>query len=144
MSKTEDLDQHKPRLQRIVHNAIQKLKAGQIPLTDLEYHVTLHEDPLDKLGDPVLHQSYQSAVQLIDAGHTVQKRETVTFVKVHPFPYRNHTFTVKPIEHVNNITEVNVEDYIRNLQSALNQIFKPMRLQFTPKRASNVSLTDFM
>jgi DNA polymerase elongation subunit (family B) len=140
----EDLNQHKPRLQKIVHDAIQKLKAGQIPLADLEYRVTLHEDPLDKLEDPVVHQPYQCAIQLIDAGQNVQKRETVAFVKVYPFPYRNRTFTVKPTQHVNSITEVNVEEYIRNLQTALNQIFKPMTLQFTRVRTSNVSLSDFM
>ena len=140
----EDMDQYKPRLQGIVHDAIEKLTAGQIPLTDLEYRVTLHEDPLDKLGDSVLHQPYQCAIQLIDAGHTIQKREIVAFVKVHPFPYRSRTFTVKPTRHVKSITEVNVEDYIRNLQTALNQIFKPMTLQFTRTRAPNVSLSDFM
>jgi DNA polymerase I len=52
----KDLDQSKQHLKKIVHDAIQKLKAGQVPLTDLEYRITLHEDPLNKLEDSVLHQ----------------------------------------------------------------------------------------
>jgi DNA polymerase I len=139
----EDLDLCKPRLQRIVHDAILKLKSGQIPMSDLEYHITLHEDPVDKRGDPVLHQPYQCAIQLIDAGHDVKKRDTVAFVKVHPFPYRNRTFTVKPARHVANITEINVEDYLRNVYTALNQVFKPMTVQFT-RAPSTVSLSDFL
>lgn len=140
----KDFDQSKQHLKKIVHDAIQKLKAGQVPLTDLEYRITLHEDPLNKLEDSVLHQPYQCAIQLIDAGHPVQKRETVAFVKVPPFPYRNRTFTVKPTHQVNSIAEINLEDYIRNLQTALNQIFKPMKLQFTHIRPPIASLSDFM
>jgi DNA polymerase I len=102
----KDLDQSKQHLKKIVHDAIQKLKAGQVPLTDLEYRITLHEDPLNKLEDSVLHQP--------------------------------------PTHQVNSIAEVNLEDYIRNLQTALNQIFKPMKLQFTYIRPPIASLSDFM
>jgi DNA polymerase I len=144
VNNPEDFEQSKHRLQTIVHDAIQNLKAGHIPLTDLEYRVTLHEDPLDKLGDPTLHQPYQCAIQLIDTGQALQKRDTVAFVKVHPFPYQNRRFTVKPTHHVNDMTEVNLKDYIRNLRTALNQIFKPMKLQFTNTRKPPLSLSDFM
>jgi DNA polymerase I len=140
----DGLEQSKHHLQIIVHDAIQTLKAGQVPLTDLEFHVTLHDDPVDKLRDPVLHQPYQCAIQLIDTGLVIQNQETVAFVKVHSFPYRNRTFTVKPTQHVNDMTEVNLEDYVRNLRTALNQIFKPMDLQFTDTRKPSISLTDFM
>jgi DNA polymerase I len=138
-----DFDAAKTRIQRLVDDSIDTLTAGKVPFKDLEYQVELHEDPLDKLKDSVLHQPYQCAIQLIDAGHPVSKRDLVHFVKVTPFRYRDRTFTVKPTQDVKSLREVNVEDYVRNLRSALNQTFKPMDLQFTEKPAS-ISLSDFM
>lgn len=139
-----DLEGAKTRVQRIVSDAIRMLQTGKVPLTDLEYQVELHEDPLEKLEDAVRHQPYQCAIQLIDAGHPVYKRDLVRFVKVTPFRYRDRTFTVKPTEYVTSICDVNVSDYVRNLRSALNQTFKPLDLHFTEEAATTISLSDFM
>ncbi len=38
--------------------------------------------------------------------------------------------------------EVNIEDYIRNLRSSLDQIFKPMNISFNGKQ--KVTLADFI
>jgi len=132
------------RIQEIVRRAIRDLKAGKIPLKDLEYPVELHFDPAERVGDEeeTLHQPYQCAAQLLDSGKDVRRGETVAFVKVKPFSYRGKTFTVKPTEHVRGIHEVNVEDYVRNLTTALNQTFKPMNIRFQAEREA--TLADFV
>jgi DNA polymerase elongation subunit (family B) len=134
----------KGRIQGVVKNAIDDLKAGKVPLEDLQYQVGVHGDPLDTGGRRVLHQPYQCAVQLIDSGKSVQKGATVGFVKVKPFQYRGRTFTVKPTEHVRGFHEVNVDDYVRNLRTALNQTFKPMDIRFNEDGQRKVSLSDFI
>jgi len=138
-----DFEEAKKRIQKIVDDAINDLKSGSVPLKNLEYPVELHEDPRKKMGDAALHQPYQCAIQLIDSGQPVQRRDTVKFVKVKPFSYREKTFTVKPTEHVENIHIVNVEDYVRNLRTALNQTFKPMDLQFREEIGKKTTLSDF-
>ena len=134
----------KGRIQRVVKNAIEDLKTGKVPLEDLEYQVEIHEDPVEKKGEKVLHQPYQCAVQLIDSGKQVQKGATVYFVKAKPFQYRGRTFTVKPTEHVRGFHEVNVDDYVRNLRTALNQTFKPMDIRFNEDEERKVTLADFI
>ena len=134
----------KGRIQRVVKNAIEDLKTGKVPLEDLEYQVEIHEDPVEKKGEKVLHQPYQCAVQLIDSGKSVQKGATVYFVKVKLFQYGGRTFTVKPAEHVRGFHEVNVDDYVRNLRTALNQTFKPMDIRFNEDEERKVTLADFI
>jgi len=131
-------------MQHIVSDAVQNFRAGKITLRDLEYQVELHEDPIKKLAENMFHQSYQAAIQLIDQGQPVQRRDIVRFIKVKPFSYRDRVFTVKPIEHVSDIREVNVEDYVRNLRTALNQTFKPMSLQFVEETTKKMTLSDFL
>ncbi len=139
-----DFEEAKDRIQGIVRNAIKDLKAGRMPLKDLEYPVELHEDPQEKMREKVLHQPYQCALQLVDSGKPVRRGDTVNFVKVKPFTYRGRTFTVKPTERVRGIPEVNIEDYIRNLRTALNQTFKPMDIRFREKEESEATLSDFI
>ena len=134
----------KGRVQRVVKNAVEDLKAGRVPLEDLEYQVEVHEDPVKKKVEKVLHQPYQCAVQLMDSGKQVKKGATVNFVKVKPFQYGGRTFTVKPMEHVRGFHEVNVDDYVRNLRTALNQTFKPMDIRFTEDEERKVTLADFI
>ena len=140
----EDFEEVKGKIQGIVRDAITNLKAGRVSLRDLEYSVELHEDPEEKIAEQVFHQPYQCALQLIDSGQRVRRRDVVRFVKVKPFSYRGRTFTVKPTEHVKNIQEVNIEDYMRNLRTALNQTFKPMDLQFGVEVEGRVTLSDFL
>jgi DNA polymerase elongation subunit (family B) len=138
-----EYEKAKESIQKIVRNAIKNLKSGKTPLKDLEYPVEIHEEPMKEMRETVLHQPYQCAIQLIDSGKPVQKGDTVNFIKVKPFQYKGRTFTVKPTEQVRSSQEVNIEDYIRNLTTALNQTFKPMDIKFTEEK-EKVALTDFM
>jgi DNA polymerase elongation subunit (family B) len=137
------LEDAKKRIKEIVREAIKDLKSGKIPIQDLEYHVKIHEPPEEKLKAKALHQPYQCALQLLDSGKTVNKRDTMHFVKVTPFNYKGKKFTVKPTEHVNNRREINVEDYTRNLKTALNQVFKPMKIEFSDQETAKRTLSDF-
>jgi DNA polymerase elongation subunit (family B) len=129
----------KKRIVAVVQAAIENLRQRKVPLEDLEYSVKLRFDPREKLMEKSLHQPYQCAVQLIDSGKEVGKRDTVSFVKVKPFMYRDKRFTVKPTEHVNSPSEINVEDYIRNLKTALAQTFDPMDIKFEIKKDMELS-----
>ena len=51
----------------------------------------------------------------------------VSSVKIKPLMYRGKRYTVKPLIFTK-MQEVNIEDYIRNLRSSLDQIFKPMNM----------------
>jgi len=133
----------KRNIRRVVDDAIKRLKAGKVPLEDLAYQVKLHEDSAERLvKDEPMHQPYQCAVQLMDSGIKVTRGSLVSFVKVKPFIYGGKRYTVKPLNLVKNVQEINVEDYIRNLRMALNQVFKPMNISFDEKQ--RMTLADFI
>jgi len=129
----------KKRIVAVVQRSINDLRQREVPLEDLEYSVQLRFDPREKAMEEALHQPYQCAVQLIDSGKEVRKRDTVSFVKVKPFIYRGKRFTVKPTKHVRSLSEINVEDYIRNLRTALGQTFGPMNIRFEVKKDMKLS-----
>ena len=133
----------KSKIKEIVGHAIGALKNGKIPLKDLEYSVEIHEDPKNKIYTKTLHQPYQAAIQLINLGKAVKRWDVMRFIKVKPFNYGGKRFTVKPATLVKNVREVNVEDYVRNLTTALNQTFKPMNIMFSSKRTTERTLFDF-
>lgn len=133
----------KKRIRSVVDSAVDGLKAEKVPFSDLEYTVKLHFDPSERTAEAAqLHQPYQSAVQLVDIGRRIGKGDVISFIKVRPFIYQGRTFTVKPTELVKSFREVNTEDYIRNLRTALGQTFKPMGISFEERKEA--SLTDFM
>jgi len=138
-----DYEDAKGRIKKVVRNAIEELMTGKVSLKDLEYQVRIHEDPMEKIGEKTLHQPYQCAVQQIDSGRTVNKGDTVRFVKVTPFLYKGKTFTVKPTESVQGSTQINVQDYIRNLRTSLNQSLRPMNISFVEEEKNTV-MTDFL
>jgi len=86
-----------------------------------------------------LPQPYQCVAQLIAAGKVVNRRDTVAFIKVKPFDFKGRRFTVKPAELVRSVSEINVEDYIRNLTTALNQAFEPMNIKFEAEKEMKIS-----
>ena len=133
----------KDNIRGIVKRAITDFQSGKVPLSDLVYTVKLHSDVSEKPGgEDVYHQPYQCAVQLADRQKAVKQGEVVSFVKVKPFSYRGKTFSVKPVELVRDFREVNVDDYVRNLRTALNQTFKPMNLTFDEE--PKTTLADFI
>jgi hypothetical protein len=125
-------------------NAIDDLMLGNVPIKDLEYIVVIHEDPTLKLKGEVLHQPYQCAIQLLNSGKNVKRGDEMHFVKVKPFNYQGRRFTAKPTDHFINSREINVEDYMRNLITALNQVFKPMKIKVHDIQKSKGSLSDFL
>jgi len=133
----------KRNIRRIVDEAIKKLRAGEVPLEDLAYQVKLHEDSAERLvKDEPMHQPYQCAVQLMDSGRKISRGDTVSFVKVKPFIYGGKKFTVKPLDLVKSVREINVDDYVKNLRTALSQVFKPMNLSFD--EGQRTTLADFI
>ena len=135
--------QAKRRIKSIVRNAMDDLLLGKVPIKDLEYAVVIHDDPNEKLKGKALHQPYQCAIQLLSSGKSVKRGDEMHFIKVKPFNYHGRRFTVKPTDHLINSREINVEDYMRNLKTALNQIFKPMNITFSKQRPSKRTLFDF-
>jgi len=133
----------KENIREVVKRAVTNLQSGKTPLEDLVYAVKLHFDASERTAEgDVYHQPYQCAVQLADRQKEVRQGEVVSFVKVKPFNYRGKTFTVKPVELVKDFSEVNVDDYVRNLRTALNQTFKPMNLFFDEE--PKTTLADFI
>ncbi|MBS7632288.1 hypothetical protein KEJ15_01520 [Candidatus Bathyarchaeota archaeon] len=136
----EEYEQAKQRIKQVVAKAIQDLRSRKVKLEELTYSVRLYFDPNEKVVDmKTAHQPYQCALQLIDAGKRLKRGDTVSFVKVKPFPYKGKTFTVKPVELAPNLAEINVADYVRNLLTALNQTFEPMDIKLEAEKEADVS-----
>ena len=138
-----ELIKAKKRIKTVVNKAVTNLKLGKVRLKDLEYVVVIHEDPKEKLKSKTLHQPYQSAFQLLESGKKVKRRDKIHFIKVKPFIYKGRKFTVKPTEQVKNFMEINVDDYVRNLKTSLNQTFEPMGITFTSDITTEKTLFDF-
>ena len=123
----EQFVQAKERISCAVQKSIAELKRREVRLEDLVYSVRLYFDPNEKVEDmKTAHQPYQCALQLMDAGKKLKRGDVVSFVKVKPFKYKGRSFTVKPVEAVTSLTEINSGDYARNLLTAMNQVFEPM------------------
>ena len=136
-----EYEEAKKRIIPVVRQAVEDLKAGKVQLEDLVYSVQLYFDPNERLATNIklMPQPYQCAVQLLDKGEKVKRGEVVDFIKVKPFDYKGKTFTVKPAKHVENVKEINMDDYIRNMTTALTQTFAPMgiKLEKPEKRISD-------
>ncbi len=124
----QTFEQAKQQVRTIVKEALDKLRHGQIPLSDLEYRVEIREDPVTESKAKTLPQPYQAALLLREKGARTSRRDTIGFVKVHPFKHHGRTFTVKPLSQTS-ISEVNVDDYVRNLTSSLSQTLEPMGIK---------------
>lgn len=143
LSEVKSMEQYswaKREIVALVHSAIKKLRERDVELEDLVYSVQLYYDPVERASaTKIMPQPYQCALQLVNAGKKLSRRDTVHFIKVKPFNYKDKTFTVKPVSHVRSLAEINVEDYIRNLTTALEQTFKPMDITLE----QDMKLTDW-
>lgn len=137
----EDYESAKKRMVAVVQQPVSELKNRRVQLEDLVYSVKLYFDPNERLATDVkvTPQPYQCAVQLLDMDKRVARGETVHFIKVKPFNYQGKTFTVKPVEHVKSVKEINVKDYIRNMTTALEQTFAPMGIKLEQKPKTKIS-----
>jgi DNA polymerase I len=143
LSAVKNLEEYahaKKTIKEIVKKAISDLRNRRVRLEDLTYSVRLYFDPNEKIADmKTAPQPYQCAVQLIDAGKRLKREDTVSFIKVKPFRYKEKMFTVKPAEFVTSLTEMNTEDYVRNMLTALNQTFKPMGIELKAEEETEIS-----
>jgi DNA polymerase elongation subunit (family B) len=136
----EEFTQAKESIKEIVKIAIKNLKERKVRSEDLTYSVRLYFDPNEKTADmKTTPQPYQCALQLMDAGGKLKRSDIVSFVKVKPFTYKGKNFTVKPADFVKSLTEINLEDYVRNLLTALNQTFEPMGIKLETKKETEIS-----
>lgn len=136
----EEYEDAKKAMRGIAKKAMRDLKSRRVRLEDLVYTVKLYFDPNEKIANmKTAAQQYQCALQLIDAGKRLSRWDTVSFVKVKPFKYKDKIFTVKPAEFVKSLIEINVEDYVRNLLTALNQTFQPMGIKLEMERETEIS-----
>jgi DNA polymerase, archaea type len=136
----QSYEEAKKRMRRIVAKVTADLSNVQVKLEDLAYAVKLYFDPNEKIEDvKAAHQPYQCAIQLIDAGRKLSRGDTVYFIKVKPFKYKGRNFTVKPAEFVTHISEINPNDYVRNLSTALNQTFEPMGIKLEGTKDAHIS-----
>jgi len=103
--------------------------------------VKLYYDPKERLetGVKLTPQPYQCAIQLLDTGEKVDRGDTVDFIKVTPFTYKGKIFTVKPAKYVESVKTLNVEDYVRNMSTALEQTFSPMGIKLEQKTETKIS-----
>ncbi len=139
VKNAKEYESAKARIVKVVQRAIRDLRNGKVDLKDMVYSVKIYHDPVEKLRSKVLPQPYQCVAQLIADGKPVKRRDVVTFIKVNPFDFKGRRFTVKPAEHVRSVSEINVEDYIRNLTTALNQTFEPMNIKFDVEKERKIS-----
>ena len=137
----EEYELSKKRIRAVVKQAVSELKSRRVQLEDLVYSVKLNFDPNERLATnvKVTPQPYQCAVQLLDMDEKVDRGNIMHFIKVKPFNYKGKTFTVKPLEHVKSLKEINVEDYIRNMTTALEQTFAPMGIKLEQKPETKIS-----
>lgn len=124
----EGYEEAKKRIVALVQRAEGDLRTGRVSLEDLVYTVQLYFDPKErKAANPELTpQPYQCALQLLERGEKVSRNDVVNFVKVKPFYFKGKMFTVKPAKYVESISEINLNDYVRNMRTALGQVFAPM------------------
>lgn len=135
----KEYEMAKAQVKKIVQKSTDDLKKGLIPLRDLAYSVRLYFDPNEKTDHKMIHQPYQCAIQLIDSGRKLKRGDTVSFIKVKPFKYKGKNFTVRPVESISNLGDVNLEDYVRNLFTALDQTFEPMGIQLEAEKKIEIS-----
>lgn len=136
-----EYEEAKNRIVALVRQAAEDLRTSKIPFNDLVYSVQLYFDPEKRQAANVelTPQPYQCAIQLLERGEKVVRGDVVNFVKVKPFYFRGKIFTVKPAKYVDSMLGINVDDYIRNLTTALAQTFAPMgiKLEKPEKRISD-------
>ncbi len=141
--KNREYEEAKKRIVAVVHQAEEDLKGGKIPLKDLVYAVRLYSDPKErKIANPeVIPQAYQCALQLMEHGEEVTRNELVSYVKVKSFYFKGRIFTVKPVKYVGGTSEINLNDYVRNMRTSLRQVFGPMGIKLErPEK----KLTDWL
>ncbi|MEM4193314.1 MAG: DNA polymerase domain-containing protein [Nitrososphaeria archaeon] len=138
----EDIPRVRERINRILEEKKKEILQRKFDIEDMGFSVILHKNPNEILNSNIKAQSYQCAIQLIDAGYRLKKGQKITFVKVKPFYYKGNRFTVKPINVVKK-DEINVYDYISNMHTMMAQILEPIGLRKHDNRNEHVMISDW-
>lgn len=142
----EDEEQYiiaKRRIAEVVRQQKKRLLQGRVGLEELVYSVKLYHNPEKRIqATDAMSQPYQCAKQMIDEGKRLRQGDVVQFLKVKPFNYEGRIFTVKPFHNIRSFGEVNTDDYVRNLATALKQTFEPMGIRLDAEAGKK--LTDWL
>lgn len=109
-------------------------------MEELIYSVKLNHNSESRIqAADVMPQPDQCAVQMIDGDESLRRGDPVQYLKVEHFNHRGRIFTAKPFRNVRSFGEVNMENYVRNLITALLQTLEPMvtRLDSRADRLTN-------
>lgn len=142
IESADDIVRARERINRILEEREKDILYRRFEVKDMGFSVILHKSPQEILKSNVKAQSYQCAIQLIDAGIRLRRGQTITFAKVKPFYYRGNKFTVKPINFVKK-DEINVQDYISNMHSMMAQILEPLGLGKVSIKNQNMTLSNW-
>ncbi|MCX8189067.1 MAG: hypothetical protein N3F64_05100 [Nitrososphaeria archaeon] len=138
----EDIPRVRERINRILEEKKKDILQKRFKIEEMGFSVILHKKPNEVLSSNINAQSYQCAIQLIDAGNRLKKGQIITFVKVKPFYYKGNKFTVKPIN-IAKKDEINVQDYISNMYTMMAQILEPLGLNKTGDRNKHIMLSHW-
>ncbi|MEM3404514.1 MAG: DNA polymerase domain-containing protein [Nitrososphaeria archaeon] len=121
----EDIPIVRRRILQLLKSRERLLLERRFEVEDMAFNVILHKKPSEIIESNVYAQPYQCAIQLIDEGIRLRRKQILTFAKVKAFNYKGKRFSVKPIDRVNK-DEINVPDYISNMYSMMNQVLEPL------------------
>ncbi|MGQ9781528.1 MAG: DNA polymerase domain-containing protein [Nitrososphaeria archaeon] len=128
METAEDVSKARENIYMLLKRKEKDLLEKRFDVEDMQFTVILHKGPSEVLQSNVHAQTYQCALQLLDAGVNIRRGQTISFAKVKSFNYRGNRFTVKPINIVKK-NEINVADYVSNMYSMMGQILEPLGIR---------------
>jgi DNA polymerase I len=138
-----DVPEAKNRVYKILKEREKDLLNRRFNVEDMAFNVILHKEPSEMVQSNVLPQTYQCAIQMLDAGSNLRRGQTVTFAKVKAFNYRGRKFSVKPINIVRK-EEVNIPEYVSNMYSLMAQILEPLGIGGRKQETGYDSLTRWI
>ncbi|MBC7091780.1 MAG: hypothetical protein H5T50_07750 [Nitrososphaeria archaeon] len=142
IESADDIAKARERINRILEEREKDILQKRFEVEDMGFSVILHKSSQEILNSYVNAQSYQCAIQLIDAGIRLRKGQIITFAKVKPFHYRGNKFTVKPINFVKK-DEINLQDYISNMHTMMAQILEPLGLEKVGSKDRHMMLSNW-
>src|SRR5574338_201128 len=120
VQNAQEFTQSKTKIGDMISTYAKKLKARQIPLTDLAFHVMLSKAPSEYVKTIPQHIR---AAKLLESIREVKKGDIISYVKILNKP------GVKPVEMARH-DEIDSEKYMEFMESTLDQITSSMDLDF--------------
>ncbi|HZS73005.1 MAG TPA: DNA polymerase domain-containing protein, partial [Candidatus Nitrosotalea sp.] len=120
VQNAQEFTQSKTKIGEMISTYAKKLKARQIPLTDLAFHVMLSKAPSEYVKTIPQHIR---AAKLLESIREVKKGDIIDYVKIINKP------GVKPVE-LARPDEVDTPKYMEFMESTFDQILSSMDLDF--------------